>query len=146
MKKMIQWVHGRHLIFCGTSVFTSCTNSANDNPVLPQNSFSVTVKEGGEVTPKVTVSPSEAAEGQTVTLTAAKGYKFRRVEVDNAPVTFEDNGKSGNQQDEVEHALRLSPKTRPIWSPTICLASSLSRQRKPPSGLLPNRIRKMGKA
>jgi len=91
MKKMIQWVMAATLI-CGTSVFTSCTNSANDNPVLPQNSFSVTVKEGGEVTPKVTVSPSEAAEGQTVTLTAAKGYKFRRVEADNAPVTFEENG------------------------------------------------------
>ena len=91
MKKMIQWVMAATLI-CGTSVFTSCTNSANDNPVLPQNSNSVTVKEGGEVTPKVTVSPSEPTEGQTVTLTAAKGYKFRSVEVDNAPVTFEDNG------------------------------------------------------
>lgn len=41
----------------------------------------------------MTVSPSLAAEGQTVTLTAANGYKFRRVEIDNAPVTVKDNDR-----------------------------------------------------
>lgn len=89
-KRMIQWVMAATLV-CGASVFVSCTDDTSDNPVQPQGLYPVTVKEGGEVTPKVVASPGLATEGQTVTLTALHGYKFSRVEVDNAPVTFKDN-------------------------------------------------------
>ena len=92
MKKKIQWMLAAILV-CGASVFTSCTNDTSDNPVPVQPKNSVTVKEGGEVTPKVTVSPNSANEGETVTLTAINGYKFRRVEVDNASVTSLKDGK-----------------------------------------------------
>ena len=81
------------ILVCGTNVFTSCVNNS-DNPVIPvEPTNSVIVKEGAEVTPKVTVSPTSATEGETVTLTANKGYKFRRVEVDNASVTAQKDGK-----------------------------------------------------
>lgn len=89
---MIQWVMAATLI-CGASVFASCKSDLSDNPVQPQGTYPIIVKEGVEVSPKVTVSPSLATEGQTVTLTALHGYKFRSVEVDNAPVTYEDNGR-----------------------------------------------------
>ena len=92
MRTIKLWVMAATLV-CGASVFTSCTSDTSDNPVPVQPKNSVTVKEGGEVTPKVTVSPTTATEGQTVTLTAVNGYKFRRVEVDNASVTTEDNGQ-----------------------------------------------------
>ena len=92
MKKMMNWVLAATLICCA-SVFTSCTNDTSDNPVPAPGKNSITVKEGAEVTPKVTVSPTSATEGQTVTLTAIRGYKFRRVEVPNASVTAEDNGQ-----------------------------------------------------
>ena len=59
---------------------------------VAQTFYSITAKEGAEVTPKVTVSPSTATKGQTVTLTAATGYKFRSAEVANAPVTTENGG------------------------------------------------------
>ena len=91
MKKMVQWVMAATLV-CGASVFTSCTSDTVDNPVQPEGAYPVTVKEGGEVTPKVAVSPGFASEGETVTLTALHGYKFRSVVVDDAPVTYEDNG------------------------------------------------------
>ena len=89
---MMNWVLAATLICCA-SVFTSCTNDTSDNPVPAPGKNSITVKEGAEVTPKVTVSPTSATEGQTVTLTAIRGYKFRRVEVPNASVTAEDNGQ-----------------------------------------------------
>ena len=92
MKKMRNWVLAATLV-CGASVFTSCKNDTSDNPVPVQPKNSVTVKEGAEVTPKVTVSPTTATEGQTVTLTAIRGYKFRRVEMDNASVTAQKDGK-----------------------------------------------------
>jgi hypothetical protein len=92
MKKMMNWVLAAILICCA-SVFTSCTNDTSDNPVPAPGKNSITVKEGAEVTPKVTVSPTSATEGQTVMLTAIRGYKFRRVEVPNASVTAEDNGQ-----------------------------------------------------
>lgn len=80
------------ILICGASLFVSCVD-ASDNPVPAAGKYSITVKEGETVSPKVTVSPTLAAEGETVTLTAVKGYKFRRVEVDNAPVTTIENGK-----------------------------------------------------
>ena len=92
MKKIMNWMMAAILV-CGASVFTSCTNDTSDNPVPAPGKNSITVKEGGEVTPKVTVSPTSATEGQTVTLTAVRGYKFRRVEVDNASVTAQKDGK-----------------------------------------------------
>jgi hypothetical protein len=73
-------------------LFASCVD-ASDNPVLPSDKYSIIVKEGETVTTKVTVNPKLAAEGETVTLTAVNGYKFRRVEVDKAPVTTIENGK-----------------------------------------------------
>ena len=91
-KKNFIWMMAAILI-CGTSVFTSCTNDTSDNPIPTPSKGSITVKEGAEVTPKVTVSPTSATEGQTVTLTAVRGYKFRRVEVDNASVTAQKDGK-----------------------------------------------------
>ena len=102
MKKMMRSTFGRlfnknwvlaAILICCASVFTSCTNDTSDNPVPAPGKNSITVKEGAEVTPKVTVSPTSATEGQTVTLTAIRGYKFRRVEVPNASVTAEDNGQ-----------------------------------------------------
>lgn len=92
MKKIKNLVMAATLI-CGASVFVSCVNDTSDNPVPVQPKNSVTVKESGMVTPKVTVSPNSATEGQTVTLTAVNGYKFRRVEVANASVTTEDHGQ-----------------------------------------------------
>ena len=92
MKKIMNWMMAAILV-CGASVFTSCTNDTSDNPIPTPSKGSITVKEGAEVTPKVTVSPTSATEGQTVTLTAVRGYKFRRVEVDNASVTAQKDGK-----------------------------------------------------
>ena len=80
------------ILICGASLFVSCVD-ASDNPVPAAGKYSITVMEGETVSPKVTVSPTLAAEGETVTLTAVKGYKFRRVEVDNAPVTTLKDGK-----------------------------------------------------
>ena len=91
-KKFFYWMSAVILV-CSASVFTACTSDTSDNPVPVQPKNSITVKEGAEVTPKVTVSPTSATEGQTVTLTAVNGYKFRRVEVANASVTTEDNGQ-----------------------------------------------------
>ena len=80
-------------LVCGASVFTSCTNDTSDNPIPAPAKGSIIVKEGAEVTPKVIVSPTSATEGETVTLTAVNGYKFRRVEVPNASVTTQKDGK-----------------------------------------------------
>jgi len=91
MKKNLLWMMAAILV-SGAGLFASCVD-ASDNPVLPSDKYSIIVKEGETVTTKVTVSPKLAAEGETVTLTAVNGYKFRRVEVDKAPVTTIEGGK-----------------------------------------------------
>ena len=90
MRKIMTLVMAATLVY-GASVFTSCVSDNYDNPVM--NTLSVTVKEGATVTPKVIVSPTTFTEGQTVTLTAVTGYKFRRAEAGNASVTTQKNGR-----------------------------------------------------